>query len=75
MKVQAKLTKVNAVTISNDDNLWTVIRTYAKDENVHPQYTLINENAHRVLEGPYRTTKGGLKKMFDVDIEKLFEQD
>ena len=71
MKAQSEETKV--VTVHDKENLWTVVRTYVNHPDVDTQYTLINENTNRTVDGPYRTTKDGLDKMFNIDIEKLFD--
>ena len=71
MKAQSEETKI--VTVQEKENLWTVVRTYVNYPDVDTQYTLINENTNRRVDGPYRTTKDGLEKMFNIDIEKLFD--
>jgi hypothetical protein len=70
-----KTENIKVVTIHDDSQYWTVVQTYSNDTEVEPVYTVINENAHRFPDGPYKTTAHGLKQMFGKDITIFFDED
>jgi len=70
-----KTKNIKVVTISDDDNYWTVVQTYVGDKEIGNQYTIINENASRQKDGPYSITKKGLEQMFKHDVTILFDEE